>query len=229
MKMEVNKIFNEDCLKGLKDIPSKSVDLLVTDPPYCVGTTSNGQKADWLDNNLVLPFFRQLLDELKRVLRDTGEFYIHTDWRTYPFLYYPIVQLMPIKNLIVWDYGWIKAGTHYRFTHEFIIYGMRTEKNPRKFSASEQDVWNDKPMNFTAKDKRHNTEKPITLALRMIRNSSREGDTVLDPFAGVGTTLVAAKRLNRNFIGYELNPEYFAIAKKRIDEESQQVSIVKFA
>ena len=58
--MEVNKIYNEDCLEGIKKIQNSSIDLIITDPPYCVGTTSNGVKGSWTDNNLIRPFFDSL-------------------------------------------------------------------------------------------------------------------------------------------------------------------------
>lgn len=55
--IEVNKIYHEDCLDGMKRIPNNSIDLVITDPPYCVGATSNGTKSSWSDNNLIRPFF----------------------------------------------------------------------------------------------------------------------------------------------------------------------------
>lgn len=56
-EIELNKIYNEDCLEGMRRIPDGIVDLVVTDPPYCIGTTSNGKKGSWSDNNLIRPFF----------------------------------------------------------------------------------------------------------------------------------------------------------------------------
>ena len=69
----------------------------------------------------------------------------------------------------------------------------------------------------------HKTEKPETLLERIVALGSCEGQTVLDPFLGSGTTGVVAKRLRRNFIGIEIDPEYFAIAKQRIDNEPEGV------
>ncbi len=138
--IELNKIYNEDCLEGLKRIPDGTVDMICTDPPYCVGTTSNGHKGTFLDNNLVKPFFEQLFTEWERVLRDGAHIYINTDWRTYPFLYPILVKHFPVRNLIVWDYEWIKAGTFYRFSHEFIVFATKGDSKAG-FSRSERDVW----------------------------------------------------------------------------------------
>ena len=134
-------IYLGDCLEIMRGFEDKRFDLVLTDPPYSIGTTSHGTKGDWLDNNLIQPFFKEFFDNIKRLLKDDGEFYINTDWRTYPFLYPIIVERMRITNCIVWDYEWIKAGSHYRFSHEFIIYGQKSEAQKRKFSASERDVW----------------------------------------------------------------------------------------
>ena len=215
--IELNRIYNEDCLEGMKRIPDNSVDLVVTDPPFCIGTTSNGQKGSWMDNNLIRPFFDTYFRDLKRVCKEKSELYINTDWRTYPFLY-PIMQkYFNIKNLIVWDYEWIKAGTHYRFSHEFIIYAIQGDVK-RKFSASERDVWRIRPINYTSKEKLHNAQKPLELVQKMIVNSSYENDVVLDTFMGSGTTAIACIENNRNYIGFEINENYYQTALRRIED-----------
>jgi len=215
----INKIICGDCLDVMKDIPNNSVDLIVTDPPYAIGMSSNGSKASNLDNNIIKPFFVLFIKNCKRILKLDGELYCNTDWRTYPFLYQIFCDYMIIKNCIVWDYEWIKAGSHYRFSHEFIIYAIK-EKNVRKFSASERDVWRIPPINFTSSNKLHQAEKPIELNKKMIVNSSKIGDIVLDPFCGSGSTLVAAKQLNRQFIGIEISERCCKIAHDRLESVS---------
>ncbi|MCO7121927.1 site-specific DNA-methyltransferase [Ihubacter massiliensis] len=215
--LELNKIYNIDCLEGIKKIDDNSINAIITDPPYCIGTTSNGKKGDWQDNNLIRPFFRELFSECKGVLRDTAALYINTDWRTYPFLYPILQEYFNIRNLIVWDYEWIKAGSHYRYSHEFIIYATMPDCK-RSFSASERDVWRIRPINYTSKNKLHNAQKPVELHEKAILNSTKEGDTVLDCFTGSGTTAVACKQTGRNFIGFELQKKYCEIASERIAE-----------
>ncbi len=225
----INKVIEGDCLEVMKEIKSNSINILIADPPYSIGTTSTGHKGDWLDNNLIKPFFDLFFNEVKRVLTIDGEFYVNTDWRTYPFLYPIIITKMIIKNCIVWDYEWIKAGSHYRFSHEFVIYGLKLN-DKRKFSASERDVWRIKPINFTSNDKLHQAEKPVNLILKMIKNSSKENDLILDPFLGSGTTAVACIETDRRFIGIEINPEYCKIAEKRIAQaydKKRQIDLFK--
>ena len=220
MKVElpINQIICGDCLEVMREFPDNCIDLLVTDPPYSIGTTSTGNKGSWMDNNLIRPFFEMWTDEIYRLLKSEGEFYINTDWRTYSFIYPIIVQKMRVSNCIVWDYEWIKAGSHYRFSHEFIIYGQKNEGKKRKFNASGRDVWRIPPINFTI-DKHHPAEKPLALVSKMIENSSKEGDIILDTFAGSGTTAVACKKLSRKFIGIEIDKKYIVVAEKRLKQE----------
>lgn len=162
------------------------------------------------------PFWEQCLCEWRRVLKDGGHVYCCTDWRTYPFLYPLFAKYLTVRNLIVWDYDWLKAGNWYRYTHELIIFATNGA-GKRTFSASETDLWRIRCVNFT-QHKLHPAEKPVELMARMVTNSSAAGDTVLDPFAGSATTAVACVNLNRNFIGYELDENFYDIARKRIDE-----------
>lgn len=219
--MELNQVYNQDCLEGLDRMQSNSVDLVIADPPFCVGTTSNGLKGNWSDNNLIRPFFDLCCSKLSRVCKPDTELYINTDWRTYPLLYPIIYKYFYVRNLIVWDYEWIKAGVYYRFSHEFIIYATMGEAK-RRFSASERDVWRIKPVNFTLKNKLHQSQKPTELIKKMIENSSTPGDVVCDPFMGSGTTAVVAESMGRNFIGFEIDENHFATCQRRIAEKRQQ-------
>ena len=211
------EIYNEDCLEGMKSLADNSVDLIATGPPYCVGASSNGIKSSFSDFNLMRPFFEELFSQWQRVLKDGGHAYCCTDWRTYPFLYPLIIKYLMVRNLIVWDYGWIKTGIFYRSTYELVIFATKG-KSTRQFSCAESDVWRIRCVNFTNSSKLHQAQKPVELMEKMIRNSSAEGGTVLDPFLGSGTTAIAAMNLNRNFIGYEIDERYFEIAQKRIGD-----------
>lgn len=214
----INQVICGDCIDLMRMMPDNCVDLVLTDPPYAIGTTSNGNQGNWLDNNLIRPFFDLFFTELKRILKDGGQFYINTDWRTYPFLYPILVQKMNIKNCIVWDYEWIKAGSHFRFSHEFIIYGINAESNityKRTFPANERDVWRIPPINFTTK-KNHGAEKPIPLLNKCLELSSKETYLIFDGFMGSWTTARACKDLGRNFIGCELSENYCKIGLDRL-------------
>ncbi len=205
-----------DCLELMKELPAGSVDMIATDPPYCLGVSSNGLRSSFSDFNLMRPFFEQLFSEWQRVLKDGGHIYLCTDWRTYPFLYPLIIKYLTVRNLIVWDIVWFKLGNFYRASHELIIFATKG-KSERNFGTTETDVWRIRCVNYT-QARLHPAQKPVELMEKMIRNSSAEGQTVLDPFLGNGTTAVAALNLNRNFIGYEIDERYYEIAQKRIGD-----------
>lgn len=214
------KLHNADCLEVLPEIPDKSVDLIVTDPPYFLGMTHNGKKGTFYDLAICRPFYDRLAEEYARVLKPTGEFYIFTDWRGYAF-YYPIFSgALPVKNLIVWD-KIAGAGNFYTYAHEFIIYGTMCTKNKKG-----TNVWRERAFSSGAKktngEKVHPTQKPVELIEKIITNSSDPGDTVLDTFMGSGTTGVACIRTGRHFIGHEIDKKYFDIAQQRIKQEGEK-------
>jgi len=217
------EIFNEDCLEGMKTLSDGSVDLIATDPPYCVGVSSNGYKSTFTDFNLMRPFFEQLFGEWRRVLKDGGHAYCCTDWRTYPFLYPLIVKYLTVRNLIVWEHMRMRAGNWYRGSYELIMFAVNGD-GKRDFWGGERDLWRIKSdsVAFAIEKRLHPAEKPVELMARMIANSTAEGELVLDPFAGSATTAVACINLNRNFIGYEIDEHFYDVARKRIDEAIAQ-------
>lgn len=221
----INKIFNCDCLEGLKDIPDNSVDCIITDPPYCVGATSNGIKANYTDLNLIRPFFDLLFKESARVLKDNGYIYCCTDWRTYPILYPTLINILSIRNLIVWEHRLLRPGNWYRGSHELIMFATKVNAK-RKFGGGERDIWRIRHDSSELPPNRvHPSQKPVALIEKIINDSTNEGEIVLDPFIGSGTTAVACIQTNRKFVGYELNKKFFEICQKRIDEtlaEKQQ-------
>lgn len=212
--IELNRIYNVDCLEGIKQIPSSTVDLIVTDPPYFLGMTHNGKKGEFLDLAIARPFYLRLFTEYRRVLKSTGHAFMFCDWRSYAF-YYPIfVAALKASNLIVWDKV-SGPGSYYGFFHELIIFHCGEGGT---FGGS--NIWRHKGFSAGAKktdgEKVHPTQKPKEIIERIIKYHSVVGAVVLDTFIGSGTTALVAKQLNRNFIGFELNPEYIRLAEQRL-------------
>ena len=228
--MRLNYIDNIDCLEGLKEIPDKSVDLVVTDPPYFLsmghaGSKTNAQNSEQLNSNrafndlaICTPFYKTLFAEYARVLKDDGSFYFFTDFRGYAY-YFPLLNAaLPVRNLIVWDKK-AGPGSFYSFAHEFIVFG--TNKSKTK-SGVGSNVWRMAAFGSGAKktngEKQHPTQKPWELIAKCIEDATEPGAVVLDTFMGSGTTAVACLKTGRNFIGFELDEGYHAIAQKRIAE-----------
>lgn len=218
MKME-NIIYNEDCLEGIKRIPDKSIDTIITDPPYFQGLTHNGQKGMFTDLSISKYFFKALLKEMNRVLKKDGCLYFFTDWRGYAF-YYPIIdEEMKVQNMLVWDKG-SGAGNFYTFTHELIIFHTGNTKFRCKGG---KNIISGIP-SFASGAKKtdgeniHPTQKPIKLIEKLIMDSTPEKGIVLDCFMGSGTTAIAALETGRRYLGFELSEKYFEAAKERIQD-----------
>lgn len=214
-----NSIYLGDCLELMKNIPDSSIDCVIDDPPYCVGISSNGVKSSFADFNLKKPFFDELFRETSRVLKGGKTFYTFTDWRTYPFLYPIMRKYFEVRNLLVWQTGIMRPGNWYRFSYELIIFATKG-KGHRMFDAGERDIIECRAQKSEVHPNRiHPSQKPVELLERLIRNSTVEGETVLDSFIGSGSTAIAAIRTDRNFIGFELDEKYFDIACDRIQAE----------
>lgn len=230
--LRLNYIDNIDCLEGLKDVPDNSVDLIVTDPPYFLSMGHAGSKDTAKNGNEMLtsnrtfndlaiakPFYSQLFREFRRVLKPTGHFYFFTDWRGYAF-YFPIINAeLPVRNLIVWDKK-SGPGSYYTYAHELIIFGTAA---PKLLHKGGTNVWRMAAFSSGAAKtdgaKVHPTQKPVELIAKAIEDATEPGAVVLDTFMGSGTTAVACLRTGRNYIGFELDERYHAIAMERIAAE----------
>lgn len=214
--MEINKIYNENCLEGIQKIASASIDTIITDPPYFIGMTHNGKKGNYNDLIIMKPFFDSLFSEFSRVIKENGKVYIFCDWRTYAFYYPLLLKHISVRNMLVWD-KISGPGSSYAFTHELILFA---EKDTPYMKGS--NIFRIPGFSAGAKktngEMLHPTQKPVEVIEKLITDSTKEGDLVLDCFMGSGTTAVAAKKLNRNFIGFEIQEKYITISENRLKQ-----------
>lgn len=229
------KLYNGDCLELMKLIPDKSIDLILTDPPYKITARGNGgnsggmfQKKE-VNNGKVFKVndleIEDWLPEFYRVLKDGTHCYIMTNNKNITH-YLSVIDSSLfhfIKNLI-----WVKdnkiMGQTYMSQFEYVIM-LRKGKHKRINDCGQSDVLqipNKKMKNLEGKTI-HDTEKPVKLNEILIANSSNEGETVLDPFMGVGSCGVACINTNRNFIGIELDEGYYNIAKEKIESAQSNI------
>ena len=117
----INSITQGDCLDLIKEVPDDYIDSIITDPPYFIGVTHNGQKGVYSDLIIMKPFFDSLFFQFKRVLKKEGCIYICCDYRTYPFMYQVIYEYITVRNLLVWSKH-SGPGSFYSSDHEFIIF-----------------------------------------------------------------------------------------------------------
>ena len=228
--LEINKVYNMDCLIGLKEMPSESVDLCVTDCPYKVigggnkDRGTNGFPNSVLNRNdgKIFDFndidFKDWIPEIYRVLKKDAEFYCMINVINLEELLRVARESgFKLHNVLVWEKNSANPNRWYMKNCEFTCYFYKGEAKTINNPGSKQVHMFFNPVG----DKFHPTEKPVDLFKYYIENSSKEFDIVLDPFMGSGTTAVACKELRRYFIGFEIDPKYYEIIEERLSETKQ--------
>lgn len=216
-----------DAVGHLQGLPTGSVDLVITDPPYeslekhrAIGTTTRLKHSKASSNDWFAIFpnarFPELFAEVHRVLRKDAHFYLFCDPETM-FVAKPLAEAVGFKfwKPLIWDKQRIGMGYHYRARYECVLF---FEKGRRKL--------NDLGMADVITAPRviggYPTEKPVAVSDAFIRQSTLPGELVVDPFVGSGSVGVAASRLGRNFAGNDLCAEAIAITRARLLEAGAQ-------
>lgn len=225
-----------DCLELLKDIPDKSIDLILIDPPYNISRPNNFKTllgggrygmdfGEW-DKNFDLTGY---IDLFPRILKENSNVIIFNDWKNLG----EIREACEKNNIIVKRCLVLNKSNPAPFNRdrmfvndvEFAIWGIYNSKSkPTKWTFNRKNKVEKCCMDTTVQSsKLHPTMKDIKIIKHLVEVLSNENDLVLDCFMGSGTTGVACKELNRNFIGIELDDKYFNIAKERINKERNNV------
>lgn len=245
---ELNKIYNEDCLVGMRDIHDKSIDCIICDLPY--GTTA----CSW---DVVIPFDK-LWEQYERIIKDNGNIILFSSGL------FTVDLINSNRNKFRYKLIWNKnvptgmASAKYRpmkYYEEICVFGnskgtynpiMKPRVGIGKACYNYDHYCSDNNHIYLNKQKRrydpdfvqpsdvlsfnvvpnrngklHPTQKPVELVEYLIRTYSNEGDTILDNCIGSGTTAYAAIRTNRNFIGFEIDINYFNISNERIKQNIQ--------
>ena len=221
------ELWQGDCLELMKNIEDESIDLVVIDPPYkltaggckdtkirgCVGRYDNEEVARGkvFKHNSIKS--SDWFKELYRVLKNRTHCYVMCNDK-YVKEYLTEAENVGFKevNILTWAKGMHTPTQYYMKNTEFILMFRKGEakyiNNMGSFSLID--------IKGIKGSKQHPSEKPVSLMEHLINNSSNENDLVLDCFMGSGSTGLAALKNNRKFIGIELDPQYFEIAQKRI-------------
>jgi len=224
-----------DCLEVLPTLDAGSVDAVITDPPYASGARRDAQRqvrgamlrslddADWFSHDAMTSwgyawFLRGVLNQLRPKLKAGSHLYVFSDWRQTPNVYAMLESCgYRVNHCLVWAKTHFGMGSYWRNQHEHIIFASAGQ--PRgMLNRGMGSVLTAKAVSSASRV--HPTEKPAELLQRII--AAIPGDTILDPFMGSGTTGVACVKTGRNFIGIEIDPDYYAIAEKRIAEAQMQ-------
>ncbi len=233
----LNTIICGDAITEMKKLPDKSIDLIVTSPPYNLkNSTGNGMKdgrgGKWQNAALVngyatyddnmpydkyIQWQRDCLSEMMRLIPDNGAIFYNHKWRVQKGLIQDrreIIDGFPVRQIIIWRRkGGINFNAGYFLpTYEVIYLIAKPKFKLAQHANAHGDVWE-----FMQEQKNgHPAPFPIPLIERII--SSTTAQVVLDPFMGSGTTAIAARNLQRNFIGIEISQEYCDLAQRRLIE-----------
>ena len=218
-----------DCLELMKDIPDGSVDMILTDPPYLCDYSRHdknsrfSQKIANDENNLANEeMIKNYFAECFRILKDDTAIYCFCNYKKIDFFKMQFESAgFNLKNIIIWDKqrnGMGDLKTTFGYSYEFILFGSKGQPKIRGKRIS--DVW--QFPRVSPKEQVHQNQKPVNLLQQCIEKSTNEGAVVLDGFMGSGSTGVACINTGRNFIGIELDENYFNIAKQRMKKAAEE-------
>lgn len=208
-------IYHGDCREILPSLPK--VDLVLTDPPFSVPVKYQAASIDapksWGDLIVMEPFYREVFGLLKAATKSTGQIYVCCDAVSYPVFFKVAYPLFSQTWLIVWYKPTGRRGTGWKHSHELILH--LSGRGAVYSGAFNQDVIGIMPVRTLKRE--HPAQKPGELLEFLAEAAPVTSASVLDPFMGSGTTLVAAKNLKRQAIGIEIEEKYCEIAAKRLE------------
>ena len=206
--LELNKLYNMDCMEGMKQFPDKYFELAIVDPPYGIGAGKEKPHNGWKDYGIK-----------------------HWDNQSPDKAYFE--ELFRVsQNQIIWGANHFISKISRDFSC-FIIW----DKGQRDFSLADGEMawtsfkkaarfFNYSRARALQEGKIHPTQKPIALYKWLLKNYAKEGDKILDTHVGSASSLIACYQMNFDYIGFEIDKEYFEKANKRIEDTKAQVSFL---
>ena len=249
----MNKIYNQDCIDGMKTIPDGKMDLIVTDPPFAINFKA--KKANYnRTSSRVLSGYNEItkenyyeftlnwMSQCFRILKESGGMYVFSGWNNLADILNAIEEIGFITvNHIIWKYQFgVVTNRKFVTSHYHCLYICKNDKK-RKFFPYERfgkEEKNNQGRSLHYKDKedvweikreywtgdeKTPTKLPAEIIKKILQYSSEEGDLVFDPFLGSGQTAVVSKLLKRNYIGFEIVKEYFDFISKRLKSNSYRI------
>ncbi len=242
------EIWEGDCRNLLARLPDKSVDMIITDPPYGLnyndgdlaekweklfgGNPSNMKRRPHANDSkeIATALLINLFADAVRILRGSGccccccccggggPKPLFADWALW------IDRFIGLKQAVVWNKPGLGMGMHYRRNYEFMLVGQMKGKG--KWNGGNKTPNIVTIQKIIPSKKQHPTQKPVALFEHFIRLHTDPGDVVLDPFMGSGTAAIAARNLGRKFIGFEIDPQWVRMAVKRLKDNHETHSHV---
>ncbi|MCY4130374.1 MAG: site-specific DNA-methyltransferase [Gammaproteobacteria bacterium] len=248
-----NRIFNEDCIAGMRRLPSDIVDLVITDPPFGINFKANRPNYNRISHRVLdgysdvsrmnyQEFTKSWLAEVQRVLKPSGSAFVFSGWNNLKDILNALSEVdLETINHIIWKYQFgVVTKRKFVTSHYHCLFVAKDDKQRAfhvnsRFSRDDrtengnsaryrdmEDVWEIKREYWTG-DIKTPTKLPRQLIEKILDYASLEGDLVLDPFLGSGQVPVVAQEHNRRFLGYEIVPEYFEFAERRLTTRSYRI------
>ena len=246
--MYVDAIFNGDCVNELTAIPDDSIDLVITDPPFAIDYKAkkanyNRTGSRVMPGYVEIPslayrdFTRSWMAQVYRVLKPSGSMYVFSGWNNLKDILSALDETgFHTINHIIWKYQFgVVTKNRFVTSHYTCPYvckdpsqrrfypfsrhaqGDRDEHGRSLHYADKEDVWII-PREYWHGSIKTPTKLPAELIRKMLSYSSMPGDIVLDPFLGSGQVAVVSKMAGRRYCGFEIVPEYYEFAKRRLEE-----------
>jgi len=252
-RLEINKIYNMDCIEGMKYISPDTIDIAITDPPFAIEFKAKRSNYNRTSSRVIegyneisreeyYKFTIKWMKEVYRVLKKSGTMYLFSGWNNLKDILLAVDELGFITvNHIIWKYQFgLVTKRKFVTSHYHCLYVCKNDEKRKFFPYSRFDKKskdrNGRSLHYKDKDdvweikreywtgdEKTPTKLPAELIKKILKYSTEEGDVVLDPFLGSGQVAVVSKMLNRQFIGFEIVKEYYEFAKKRLDNNIYRI------
>lgn len=223
--MDINTIKLGDAYELIKQVPDKSVDLIVTDPPYEYDSLSGGGISKTVkfnkeieENGMDKGIDLKILDQMVRVMKKINIYLWCSKDQIYDYLTYFVKERNCNWEMLIWakDNPTPFCGTHYLIDKEYCLYFWEQGAKVKIPFERGRTVFLTRVNKVDKEKYNHPTIKPEEIIENLIRNSCG-GGLVFDPFSGSGTTCAVAKRLGLNYLGFEINPKWHAVSIDRLE------------
>jgi len=251
--LELNIIYNTDCIEGMNLIPNNTIDIVITDPPFAIDFKAKRNNYNRKQSRVIdgyneirkeeyYKFTLNWMKEVYRILKNSGSMYVFSGWNNLKDILNAIDELCFITvNHIIWKYQFgVVTKRKFVTSHYHCLYICKNDKNRKFLPYSKYDKnsksskgrslhYEDKEDVWYIKreywngDKKTPTKLPAELIEKILMYSSEEGDIVLDPFLGSGQVAVVSKMMKRQYIGFEIVKEYYEFAKERLEKDIYRI------
>ena len=247
-KFSLNKIYNQNCIDGMKDIPDNKIDLVITDPPFAINFKPKKANYNRIASR-VLPGYNEIeskdyynftynwMNQINRILKKSGSMYVFSGWNNLKDILTALDENGFITiNHIIWKYQFgVVTSKKFVTSHYHCLYVCKNNNERKFFPYSRFDknakTTDGKSLHYSDKedvwnikreywtgDEKTPTKLPAEIIKKILEYSSEEKDVIFDPFLGSGQVAVVSKMLKRKYLGFEIVKEYYNFAKKRLEK-----------